>query len=153
MQTHLKETTHCISSQRRGKAWQRNTWTLPLNSKRTHQSTPSTRAVLWWHWLLNDKTYGNSKRTWDTVEQIGDDERLDGEVALGQAQTKAGEMGMVKVSPSWWWADDDQLWGRGMGLPGWWQYQKKLETTKNLISSAQTKAGERIDRGFCWKFP
>ena len=49
------------------------------------------------NWFLNDKTYGNSKRTWDTVEQIGDDERLDGEVALGQAQTKAGGREMVMM--------------------------------------------------------
>ena len=31
------------------------------------------------------------------MEQIGDDERLDGEVALGQAQTKAGGMEMVMM--------------------------------------------------------
>ena len=30
------------------------------------------------------------------MEQIGDDERLDGEVALGQAQTKAG--GRIKMT-------------------------------------------------------
>ena len=38
----------------------------------------------------NNQTYGNSKRTGDAVEQVGDDEGLDAEIALGQAQTKAG---------------------------------------------------------------